>query len=293
MESGNIVEFIDGQKIICAVILEIKKLRLRLLTENNREIKLSANRVSHKSNLHLDPTMGREKLAEALKHVAHRRRALTQNVNIQELWEVLNSEQEWIDLPTMTAFCFADPPSADQESAVMRAFFENRIYFKVNPDRFYPHSAEKVAQILAQQDETARKQQLIARTAALIHSILTEGLACKTAVSAEIAEILASYYLFEKDSPHFEMGQAILEKAGIESTEAVFRILVKLGIWAENENIDLLRFDTPLAFPENIENHAARLTCRAPAYGEVERRDLTHLSLLTIDGQSTLDFDDA
>jgi exoribonuclease-2 len=293
MESGNIVEFIDGQKIICAVILEIKKLRLRLLTENNREIKLSANRVSHKSNLHLDPTMGREKLAEALKHVAQRRRALTQKVNIQELWEVLNSEQEWIDLPTMTAFCFTDPPSADQESAVMRAFFENRIYFKFNPDRFFPNSAEKVAQILAQQDEATRKQQLIDRAGALIHSLLADGNACQSAAPAQIAEILASYYLFEKDSPHYEMGRAILEKAGIESSEAVFRILVKLGIWAENENIDLLRFDTPLAFPEETEEHAARLTCRSPAYVEAERRDLTRLSLLTIDGQSTLDFDDA
>jgi exoribonuclease-2 len=40
MEAGNIVEYIDRQKITCAVILEIKKQRLRLLTENNREINL-------------------------------------------------------------------------------------------------------------------------------------------------------------------------------------------------------------------------------------------------------------
>jgi exoribonuclease II len=293
MESGNIVEFIDGQKIICAVILEIKKLRLRLLTENNREIKLSANRLAYKSNLHLDLSLGRDKLTEALKQVANRRKALIQHVNIQELWEVLNSEQEWIDLPTMTAFCFAEPTTADHESAVMRAFFENRIYFKFNPDRFFPNSAEKVAQLLAQESQAARKQQLIARAAALIHSILTGGKVATVDIPSQIVEILTSFYLLEKDSPHYELGQAILDKAGIDSTEAVFKILVKLGIWTENQNIDLLRFDIPLTFPENVQHSASQLTCRPFADAAVERRDLSHLSLMTIDGQSTLDFDDA
>ncbi|MBW2614420.1 MAG: hypothetical protein JRE12_18995, partial [Deltaproteobacteria bacterium] len=54
MESGNIVEFIESQKIMCAVILDIKKLRLRLLTESNREVKMSASRLSHKCDSHLD-----------------------------------------------------------------------------------------------------------------------------------------------------------------------------------------------------------------------------------------------
>jgi len=37
VEAGNIVEYIDHQKIICGVILEVKKQKLRILTENNRE----------------------------------------------------------------------------------------------------------------------------------------------------------------------------------------------------------------------------------------------------------------
>ena len=55
MESGNVVEFIDSQKIFCAVVLEVKNLRLRLLTENNREVKMAVGRLSHRSRIHLDP----------------------------------------------------------------------------------------------------------------------------------------------------------------------------------------------------------------------------------------------
>ncbi|MCK7513229.1 MAG: hypothetical protein MZV70_60510 [Desulfobacterales bacterium] len=35
MELGNIVEYIDRERILCAVVLEISNQRLRLLTENN------------------------------------------------------------------------------------------------------------------------------------------------------------------------------------------------------------------------------------------------------------------
>ena len=70
MEPGNIVEFIDNQKIYCAVVLESKTLRLRLLTENNREVKLSANRISHRSRTRLDPAWNRDKLVSAYQEIS-------------------------------------------------------------------------------------------------------------------------------------------------------------------------------------------------------------------------------
>lgn len=45
MESGLVVEYIDKQRILCAVVLEVKQQRLRLLTENSREVSLAPNRL--------------------------------------------------------------------------------------------------------------------------------------------------------------------------------------------------------------------------------------------------------
>ncbi|NJL58309.1 MAG: hypothetical protein HC887_00345, partial [Desulfobacteraceae bacterium] len=53
MEIGNIVEYIDKQKIVCAVVLEVRSERLRLLNETNREVKLSVGRVLHKGRQRL------------------------------------------------------------------------------------------------------------------------------------------------------------------------------------------------------------------------------------------------
>ena len=60
MEKGNIVEYIDHQKIVCAVFIEVKKQRLRLLTENNREVNLYSGRLAHRCKKRLDLSMGRD-----------------------------------------------------------------------------------------------------------------------------------------------------------------------------------------------------------------------------------------
>jgi exoribonuclease-2 len=293
MESGNVVEFIDSQKIVCAVILEVKRMRLRLLTENNRETKLSVNRLSHKCNHHLDLNMGRDRLVNTLKKISKRRKALIKEIDIKELWEVLNTEQEWIDLATMTEFCFPEDPNGDHEAAVMRAFFENRLYFKFNTDKFFPNSTDKVNQLIAQEAEITRKNNIIIKGAIALKTILAGKNSQKKEELEDIIDILCSYYLFEKESNYYELGKAIVEKAGVDSNDVIFKMMVHLGIWEENQNFDLLRFDVPTNFSSLVNTTAENCISRISDKLFLNRKDLTDLSSITIDGQSTLDFDDA
>ena len=297
MESGSIVEYIDRQKIMCAVILEVKNTRLRLLTENNREIKLSAGRLLHEDKARIDLTMGRDNMVSTLKGVANKRKALIHQVDIKDLWEVLNTEQVWIDLETMTEFCFPDSPSGDHQSAIIRAFFDDRLYFKFNLDKFFPNSAEKVARIVAQRQEAERKNRIIEFGGDLLKRLL-KGLPppvdAKDKDTQEIIDLLKAYYLFEKDSKDHALASAMISKAGLNSSSELFSLLVKLGVFDENENIDLLRFEIATEFPNEVIKTASNLAlCVEDISSDDRRTDLTGLPLMTIDGQSTLDFDDA
>ncbi|MGD8661281.1 MAG: RNB domain-containing ribonuclease [Desulfobacterales bacterium] len=297
MESGSIVEYIDRQKIMCAVILEVKNTRLRLLTENNREIKLSAGRLLHEDKARIDLTMGRDNMVSTLKGVANKRKALIHQVDIKDLWEVLNTEQVWIDLETMTEFCFPDSPSGDHQSAIIRAFFDDRLYFKFNLDKFFPNSAEKVARIVAQREEAERKNRIIEFGGDLLKRLLN-GLPptvdAKDEDTPEVIDLLKAYYLFEKDSKDHALARAMISKAGLDGSSELFSLLVKLGVFDENENIDLLRFEIVTEFPNEVIKAAGSLAlCVEDISREEMRTDLTRLPLMTIDGQSTLDFDDA
>jgi exoribonuclease-2 len=297
MESGNIVEYIDRQRILCAVVLEIKNQRLRLLTETNREVKLSTSRLLHADKARLDLSMGRDRMVGALKEVADKRKALITRVDIKDLWEVLNTEQEWIDLATMTAFCFPDSPCGDHESAVIRAFFNDRLYFKFNLDRFFPHSAEQVQRLVAQREAEARKLRIIETGGAWLRSILTAAAPPADVSEAEVKEfvdILKSFYLLDKESKDFSLVRAMMAQAGLVDKESLFPILVKLKVFDEDENIDLIRFEVPIQFSDEILEQANDLVNSVHGFfGDQGRKDLTSVPLMTIDGQATLDFDDA
>jgi exoribonuclease-2 len=298
MESGCIVEYIDRQKIMCAVVLEVKNQRLRLLTENNREVNLSRKRLLHKDKIRLDLSLGRDQMVEALKQVVRKREALIHNIDIRDLWEVLNAEQNWIDLPTMTEFCFPESPSGDHEAAVMRALFNDRLYFKFNPDGFRPNSEKQVELLAAQRRQEERKRRLIETGGSWLKNMLNSTGSVDSGDAGvdfqECSDILKSYYLFGKDSKDYAIAKAMAAKAGIQSDQDIFRILVKLGVFAENENVELLRCRIETDFNENVLNRAAQIVSSNPiGSAAAERRDLSHLPLLTIDGQGTLDFDDA
>lgn len=294
MESGNIVEFVDHQKIICAVVLEVKKQRLRLLTETNREVNLSPGRLFHKCPLRLELSMGRDKIVAALKEISGRRQALIADIDIKELWEVFNTEQEWIDLGTMTELCFPNSPTCDHESAVVRAFFENRLYFKFNQNSFFPNSKELVEHKTTQQRETARQVQIIAEGSDWLKKAAAGNQAPLLQHASEIKAILKSYYILGKDSAHYSLAKAMLAAAGIDPNNSLFQVLVKIGVFGENENIDLYRYDIPCVFSDEIMQLATALIDQKPLiFADQRRKDLTGLSVMTIDGQGTLDYDDA
>ncbi len=298
MESGCIVEYIDRQKITCAVVLEVKNQRLRLLTENNREVNLSRKRLLHHDKMRLDLTLGRDQMVETLKQVVRKREQLIDHIDIRDLWEVLNTEQNWIDLATMTEFCFPESASGDHEAAVMRALFNDRLYFKFNPDGFRPNSEKQVELLAAQRKQAERKRKLIESGGSwlkwMLNSDPSKVPSFADADTQEFSDILRSYYLFGKDSNDYTIAKAMAAKAGVERIEEIFRVLVKLGVFDENENIELLRCQVSAGFSEMVLTRAAQIVSANPVLSAApERSDLTDMSLMTIDGQGTLDFDDA
>ena len=298
MKSGNVVEYIDRQEIRCAVVIEVKDQRLRLLTESDQEVSIPEARLTHASELRLNLSEERSRTIDRLREIADRRSKLLHQVDIQGLWKTLSPNPKWIDLPTMTGLCFPGNVTSDSESAVLRAIFNNRLYFKFSADRFYPHSAQKVAQRIASEKEARERERFIDDAARWLRDISERKRVVLSPAEvtgrSEIVDALKSVYLHEKESLHYTTVKTALAKAGLNGIEDIFGILVKVGLFDPNENIDLLRYRVPQVFPEDAARQAARLV-RHPEElaANPHRKDLTMLSLLTIDGQATQDFDDA
>jgi len=294
MESGTIVEYIDRKQIVCAVVLGQKNQKLRMITQHNREVSHTEKRLAHVGRERMDPSIGRDALVARLQEIANRRRQLQKQIDVEALWSVIHTEAAWIDVETMAEFCFDGDISSDHTSAVMRALFEDPLYFKFDTKRFLPNSPERVAQIAAQAAQEARKAHTIEEGSHWIQAVLKADKPRVPPDKDEIVEVLKSFYLFGKESPHSDIGKEITSRACLDPKQGLFNLLVKLGVWDYDENLNLRRFGISDIFPVHIRNAAEQMVSegkKSTAGGD--RQDLTGLSTMTIDGQGTLDYDDA
>lgn len=294
MKLGTIVEYIDQQQIICAVVVDCKSNRLSLINEFDREVNQSVARIFFASDVLAEFGEARETMVSALRATAERRRNLTDAIDLRELWELVNEENEWIELKTLTEYRFPTPVTADQTSAMIRAVFANRLYFKFDHTRFFPHTPEQVEQILAKAEEERRKKQLIEEGGKFLKAAINEKAPVVPEDLVSVPEIIRSYYIYEKESPHYQVGRELLAGAGISSNTAIFRLLVKLGVFREDENIDLYRLGIPRHFPDDVMRLAEGMNVHLSSISDLSaREDFTHVRVVTIDGQNTTDYDDA
>jgi len=294
MIKGCIVEYIDQQKIIAAVVLQEKKGKLGLLNENNREVNFSEKRLSHISRDCFDTSLTRQSIVNKLKKLAQNRNNLSKNINILEIWELFHEEPEEIDISAMTAFCFDPPVNSDHEAAVIRAFLQDKLYFKFSKMVFIPYTLEQVEERKRQIKRVEKQERQIQKGAAWINDVLNNKNGSSTNADHDIINILKSYYLFNNDSNFKMIARSILKKSPLNSAEQLFNVFVQAGIWDQNENINILAMQIPTFFSKDVLEQEKQLAAtQINFFDDPLRKDLTNIPLITIDGQSTLDFDDA
>ncbi len=287
------MEYIERKQIHCAVVLQAKKSRLRLLTEENRESLISEDRILV-TNGQVPPHLGRDRLSALVSEIARKREELKSSVDVATLWEVVHDEPQWIDATLMAELAFGGPADPDRRSAVIRAFFEDRIYFRFDNDRFLPHSREEVEGIQARAEEQARKEARIAAGSQWLKDVLAAPAGEPPPRNPEFEPLLLSTFLYNGEAPDQEVMKAVLSAAGIRQTDDLFAPLVRLSLLAEHENVELLRLEVPREFTDEVAGRAVLLAQNPASVPDpCQRRDLTGLPVLTIDGQSTADYDDA
>jgi exoribonuclease-2 len=145
------------------------------------------------------------------------------------------------------------------------------------------------------QIKEAEKQEILVRKGAIwIDNVLNSKNGSTAPGDDESIQILMDYFLFQNDSNTFQTARKIIKRSSINSPEQLFSVFVKAGIWNQNENVELLALKIPTAFNQAVLDQEKRLTTSPVSFlDDPLREDLTHIPLITIDGQSTLDFDDA
>lgn len=291
MYEGRIIEYIDQGSFICTLCLQDKGNKLHLLTPTNREINLPPKRALLVSHGSADISRSREELLNRLRKTEETREGLKRQIEVLDLWELVREEGNDFDGKYLAELCFGDTVTDDHISALVRSLFEDKLYFKMKDTRFLPNSEDRVEQILRQREEDAAREELLTHGGKWLSAIREEKHVADPACKEEIIRLLVDLVVFGKESSHYKYGKELLLRAGVSDTAKAKNFLIRLGVWNEDENLDLIRFDIKTTF-----NQGVIQASRQMAGLDVEkagREDLRDLKVFTIDGPLTRDFDDA
>ena len=296
--TGKLIEYLDNGKFICALVTENQPKRLRLINQNGRDLNLPISRVVHCSKETHPTDIGRESLTKFLKETTEKRFSLMDQIDLAEIWELTADESTKIFTPSFLAeLCFDDEANDDIVSALLRCVFEDKLFFKFKEGCLRANSPEQIEQLEIQRKKEAKRRQLITEGAKTVQQLMNSQEIPKeiSPLLEETLTIIKDFYLKGNDFSESDLARKILKESGQHKPNDPFHILVKAGIWSSNENIPLLRNELSVNFSFAARQQAESILQRSQneLFSDSARKDLTHLSPLTIDGPTTLDFDDA
>jgi exoribonuclease-2 len=291
MAVGSIVEYIDQSRFICTVCLQDKGSRLHLLTPANREVNLSPKRTLLISSARIDVEQARDQLLQKLQQIEKLRIKLKGEIDVKEMWELIRDEEDVFDHRYLGQLAFGEDATEDHFSAVMRALFENRLYFKMKNGLFLPNSEDRVDQIIRQEKEAAERAERLEQGGGWLKEVHQGKQPQAPDCRKDVIRLLIQLALYGADADDFKHGKELLSHAGITDIKQARSLLIALGEWEEDEPLDLLRSGIDTAFTLKQLEASAHLA--VSGFPESQREDLRSLPIMTIDGPTTLDFDDA
>ena len=295
---GTIIEYLDGGRFICAIVLQENGNRLKLVNQNGREMKLPASRVVTVSKSKHPVELSREARIDLLRDIADKRAVLTESIPLEDIWE-LASEEDQSSFPAdfLAELSFGGDLTDNQSAAFLRAVFTDHFFFKYKNNLVNVHTPEQVEQLRHQRQKEKEKEEILTTGAKNLQAIMAGDNISSEQWSDrdQILGWLVDFTLFGSEAEQSDMMRQLLKKANLSRPNDGYKLLVKAGVWHRDENIPLLQAEQPIEFDSELLTHAKAIA--EPTVDQLladpKRKDLRHLDIFTIDGAATRDYDDA
>ena len=169
--AGCVVEYLEGNAVQIALVMEENGGKLRLLLPNRRETRLAGARLLPWAGPVLEGSPGKDACVRALEACRRKREEAADAVPVLDIWEMAQGE-----VPEASASWFAElaglPADADGVAAYGRALLACKSHFRFQPPLFQVFDAETVEKRLNEQREREERENLIAGGAAFLRALL-------------------------------------------------------------------------------------------------------------------------
>ena len=298
---GTVVAWWEHDAIAFGVVVTEEKQRVVLVTADGREERVAPARVVASLSSGPVPARtpeGRREAASAASAMASAVAERSDKIDVATLWELTKDEGGAVGEEALADLALASgDPKARLATAL--ALAKDGVRFVRKPTGWQPRAEDAVREIIASREQTARRASEKDDALTSLAAAWKDGVwqPRGSDVERKIVQALTSLAVLDFEIQEKERALAIeaIDAAGAKGerpSEAAFRLLRRIGRFAsDDQNLAIVRFDLRTEFAEAT-LQAAEAAAKA-GFDRTGRRDLTHLTLLTIDDAQTREVDDA
>ncbi|UBF28608.1 ribonuclease R [Kovacikia minuta CCNUW1] len=285
MEKGNLVEFrLNGDRRLAVVDRPEGKKHWIVIDERGQSHTLHPRQVTYE--------VGGSYKSSDISQFLKEAQANLDPSSLEVAWELLVEDGETVIPAEMALLLFSD--QSDNFCYVAHWLLsEDRLYFKQKGERYEPRPKTQVAELKHQQEmEVQRQQEWQGFLSRLEQALSGQTIEWQSSDRLRL-DALERFALLGEDATHRAPAvETLLHLKRSETSEAAFQLLVNLGLWSPHENLFLRRSQIPVHFPPKVLELAHQRLNSPPPDLHVDRLDLTHLKVYTIDDESTREIDD-
>ncbi len=287
LHTGELVIFRHRGETQTGMLQAGSRKKLRVATSANRVTDIPAETILLRTGIRL------RDLSEMLK-VRRKIEEQAGSFDLEEVWEVLKDDPGAVTCEDIGELYWGEPGSSEQRAALWLHLSGPCLYFAQRDGGFVTRTSEQVEHIIEKQaNRRARENE----REAFDRWLSDDGVQDRDPSSLTNRQQrwyahLKQYVIEGDEYPGVDEVRPLFKElsalSGNDTQRVAFSVMVRKGIWDEDENLDLLRYDIPTDFTDEVLEYAASLQA-----SEEGRENLTGLTVLSIDDPSTRDIDDA
>jgi len=259
--------------------------RIRVAIGRNREARLPLSHVLLECGV---TAIGHETVEALLKDAE----TVAAGLNLEELWALISEERQTLSLDNIANFLWTASPTPAQRVGLLLHLDRNDLLFEDKGGSYLPRTSDEVEEIKTRQ---RRRSQNNAEEEALAAN-LAVGVPTEepTPHQAQLLDQLRGFALYGEDYTRVSTAKRFLHTFAFESRDpqrSAFEALARIGMFSDDEFLDLSRASIPIEFGDDALAEAADINV-VSLFDSPGRKDLTHLDVFSIDDDDTEDRDD-
>lgn len=285
MEKGTLVEFrVNGERRLAVAERPEGKKHWIVIDDRSQNHTLHPRQITYEvANQSFKPTDIPSFLKETQPYL--------DPSSLEVAWEILIETGDSTNPEEMAILLFSDK-SAAMCYAAHYLLSEDKLYFKQKGDRYEPRSANQVAELKHQIEMEAQRQREWQSFLERVRFALDGETVEWQASDRPRLDALERFAVSEETPNRASALELMSALKRPETSPAAFQLLVDLRIWSPHENLFLRRAQVPMQFSQKVLEVAHHRLESPPEDLDVNRLDLTHLKVYTIDDESTKEIDD-